>query len=83
MLRATTASFAALLFLGASGANSQSFGSLHLSPGQTMTYQQAKFYLPRLTEVTFEKADADGDGVIDARELPVLQSIYEQLYLDG
>ena len=29
--------------------------------------------------VTFEKADLNGDGVIEPNELPVLQGIYDQL----
>ena len=32
---------------------------------------------PGLSRVTFEKADLNGDGVIEPNELPVLQSVYQ------
>ena len=53
--------------------------SLAYSPGG-LTYAEARGYMPGLDQVTFEKADANGDGVIEGSEWPVLQSLYNALY---
>jgi len=64
-------------------ARAQAYGALSLGPGQTLTFQQARARLPRLQDVIFEKADKNGDGVIDARELPTLEALYQAAYVNG
>jgi hypothetical protein len=61
--------------LGAVPAFSQSVGGVGGSGG--LTYQRAAQKFPGLSRVTFEKADLNGDGVIESNEMPVLQSIYQ------
>ena len=61
--------------LGAVPALAQSVGGVGGSGG--LTYQRAAQKFPGLSRVTFEKADLNGDGVIEPNELPVLQSVYQ------
>lgn len=57
-------------------ARAQAVGAIS---GEGLTFEQAQRKFPGLRRVTFEKADLNGDGVIEANELPVLQGLYQQL----
>lgn len=49
------------------------------SPGG-LTFERARQLIPGLQRVTFEKADRNGDGVIDASEFPAFQSIVNAMF---
>jgi hypothetical protein len=44
------------------------------SPGG-LTFERARAGIPGLLRPTFDAADRNGDGVIDAREFPTFQSL--------
>ncbi len=67
----------AAALLAAPDARAQNFASLSAqasSPGG-LTFERARQGIPGLLRPTFEAADRNGDGVIDAREFPTFQSI--------
>lgn len=41
-----------------------------------VTYEEAVRVMPRLKQIQYVKADADGDGVVDKGEYPLLDSFY-------
>jgi hypothetical protein len=63
-------------FAASPQADAQGYGALHLAQGQTATFAQARARMPRLDQVIFEKADRNGDGLIDASEAPTLEAVY-------
>ncbi len=69
------AALAALAAIAAPPVLAQSVGGIG---GDGLTFQQAQRKFPGLGRATFETADLNGDGVIEANELPVLQGIYAQ-----
>lgn len=76
-LAAITISLAAAATLAPTPpARAQSVGGIS---GQGLTLQQVQRRFPGLREVSFEKADLNGDGLIEPSELPVLQGVYDQL----
>lgn len=69
------ASFVVAILAAAPVATAQDVGG---TAGGGLTFQQAQRKFPGLRQVTFEKADLNGDGVIEPNELPILQGIYQQ-----
>jgi hypothetical protein len=71
---------AALVAIGGpTAAAAQNFGGLSTiaaSPGG-LSFERARAGMPGLNRVTFDHADRNGDGVVDATEFPVLQSLYD------
>lgn len=45
-----------------------------------LTFTRARQLIPGLQRVTFEKADFNNDGVIDASEFPAFQSIVNAMF---
>jgi hypothetical protein len=81
--RIAAALVASLAALCAGPGIAQNFAGLGAAAASgTLDYQRARSAMPRLAEVTFEKADANGDGLISPQELPTLESIYRTLYID-
>lgn len=69
---------AAALLAAAPPAHAVNFASLAAiaaSPSG-LTFERARAGMPGLQRVTFNHADRNGDGVIDASEWPTLQSLY-------
>lgn len=78
------AGIAAALLAGPAAATIVNFASLQAaasSPGG-LTFQRARAAIPGLQQVTFEKADRNDDGVIDASEFPAFQSIVNAMFRD-
>ena len=48
----------------------------------TLTFEVARRSMRRLSRVHFDKADRNGDGLIDRRELPALEGIYRTMYVE-
>lgn len=75
---AALAVLAASILAAAPPAHAVNFGalaSIAASPGG-LTFDRARAGMPGLQRVTFNHADRNGDGVIDASEWPTLQSLY-------
>ncbi len=73
----------AAALLAASAANAVNFGALQSqanSPGG-LTYAEARVQMPGLDQVIFDKADTNGDGVIEGSEFPMLQSVYRSMVM--
>lgn len=78
MARAALALAAVVLLAAAPEAPPQT-GAIGAGP-DGLTFQQARARFPQLPQVMFDRADLNGDGVIDSRELPVLQGMYNQSF---
>jgi EF hand len=71
---------AAVAALLAGRAEPQSFNRADPDHDGFVTYQDARWVMPRLNEVTFGKCDSNGDGRLDKTEYLCLQGIYQSLY---
>jgi hypothetical protein len=80
ILRPLVAIALTALTLAAPGAAMAQAVGAAAAPAGGLTFQQARAKFPRLTQVTFDHADLNGDGVIEPQEMPVLQSMYDQTY---
>jgi hypothetical protein len=80
-LRRLLAIAAAASMLAGPPALAQNFAGLSAqarSPGG-LSWERARIGMPGLQRPTFDRADRNGDGVIDASEWPTLQSLYNAL----
>jgi hypothetical protein len=59
-------------------AAAQSMAGVQARAQSGLSYADARRMMPGLTQTTFAKADANGDGVIEGSEANMLQALYRQ-----